>query len=75
VATRKDLRPGDLVIGQTTSSLQQDVGIIMGMGVIIGVDYPREGHMGCEDRIKVMWSNPVRFEQLCDCGLVTADTF
>jgi len=45
------------------------------MGVIIGVDYPREGHMGCEDRIKVMWSNPVRFEQLCDCGLVTADTF
>lgn len=74
--SRKDLRPGDLVIGQTTMSIQQDVGIMTRMGLVIGVNYPREGgHIGCEDRIKVMWCDPVRFDEVCDCGLVTADTF
>lgn len=76
MATRKDLKPGDLVMGQTTTSIQQDVGIMMRFGIVIGVDYPREGgHHGCEDRIKVMWSQPVRFDTVCDCGLVLADTF
>lgn len=74
--SRKHLRPGDLVIGQSTVGIQQDVGIMTRMGLVIGVDYPREGeHHGCEDRIKVMWCNPIRFDLVCDCGLVPADTF
>jgi len=46
------------------------------MGIVIGVQYPRDGaHIGCEERIKVMWSDPIRFEEVCDCGLVLADQF
>jgi hypothetical protein len=76
VALRKDLKPGDLVIGQVTTALQQDTGIMTRMGMIISVRYPRDGaHIGCEDRIKVMWCDPIRFDEVCDCNLVCADQF
>jgi len=65
-----------MVIGQSSVGLQQDVGVMTRMGVIIGVDHPRDGeHHGCEERIKVMWSDPIRFEEVCDCALVPLDGF
>ena len=76
MGSSKKLCPGDLVIGQSTVGIQQDAGIMTRMGLIIGVDYPREGgHIGCEERIKVMWTDPIRFESVCDCSLVPANTF
>ena len=72
---QRDLQPGDLVVGQTTTSIQQDVGITMRFGLVIGVDYKKQAyHSGCEDRVRVMWSQPIRFETVCSCGLVLAET-
>jgi alkyl hydroperoxide reductase subunit AhpC len=45
------------------------------MGVVIGVDYPRVGHHGCEERIKVLWSHPLWFSEVCDCELLRAADF
>ena len=71
MATRKDLKPGDLVVEFSQRNAQ---GTRAHFALVIGVDYPRNDHMGCEERIKVMWADPVRFETICDSEIVAVDT-
>jgi len=71
VASHKDLKPGDLVIEFSRHNDREH----SHFALVIGVDYPREGHLGCEERVKVMFSQPIIFETLCDCSLVLVDTF
>lgn len=75
MSSRKDLKPGDLVCAV---SQRRDTGAtVFEYAIVIGVDYFREssGHMGCEERVRVMWSDPVRFELVCDCGLEPVESF
>jgi hypothetical protein len=74
VGTRKDLKPGDFVI-EFSRRNERD---FSHFALVIGVDHPRDpadGHYGCEERIKVMWSDPPHFDLVCDCAVVLVDTF
>lgn len=73
MGTRKDLKPGDLVI----ECSQRNERKFTQFALVIGVDYsrPTDSHHGCEERIKLMWSDPVRFDEVCDCNVILADTF
>ncbi len=50
-----------------------DAGYTERVGLVIGVDCNRrncnEGHFGCEERIKVFFSDEQNFAELCDCEL------
>lgn len=68
MASRKQLNPGDLVLG-----LGPETDLRMRSGIIVAVIHEgnRECHYGCEHRLLVLWAAPVPhlvFE--CDCGLM-----
>ena len=74
MAADKDLKPGDLVIEVS----HRNDKTFCHIALVVGVNYPRDpsgGHYGCEERIHVMWSDPIHFDTVCSCCLVSADTF
>lgn len=74
-SSRKRIVPGDLVI---QSKVMFEAAVVTRYGFVIAVRHPREGaHMGCEERIDVMWEDSrhsERFETLCDCELLLVDS-
>ena len=72
MSTRKDLKPGDLVVEFSRRNNRE----YAHYALVIGVDYPKdEYHSGCEERIHVMWSDPIHFDTVCDCTLEPVSTF
>ena len=68
MTSRKQLSPGDLVLG-----LGEETNLKMRSGVIVAVAHggDRECHYGCEHRLWVLWGEPVANLVLeCDCGLL-----
>jgi hypothetical protein len=70
VADRKQLNPGDLVLG-----LGEDINLRMRSGVIVAVAVShggnREHHFGCEHRLLVLWNEPcAHLVEECDCGIM-----
>lgn len=68
VADRKQLNPGDLVLG-----LGEDINPRMRSGVIVAIAYDarREYHFGCEYRLLILWNEPVAIlSEECDCGIM-----
>jgi hypothetical protein len=67
VSSRKRICPGDLVFN---FNVNPDIGYSMRDGLVVAVLHPREGaHMGCEERVSVLWSRTLRITLECDCGL------
>jgi hypothetical protein len=64
----KDIKPGDLVWG-----------IDQRFGFVVAVRYARddthEGHLGCEERFSVLWALTMHVDDVCDCGLLSTETF
>lgn len=68
MADRKQLNPGDLVLG-----LGEDINLKMRSGVVVAVAYgaQREHHFGCEHRLLVLWNEPgAILSEECDCGIM-----
>lgn len=42
-------------------------------GLVVNVAYRRDQHMGCENRVTIMWSEPNEIETVCDCCTVLID--
>ena len=69
MASRKNLQPGDLVLGLGDNARDTK----MRSGVIVAVDYEaeRECHYGCEHRLLVLWAEPTpHLVRECDCGIL-----
>jgi hypothetical protein len=62
----KNIKPGDLVWG-----------IDQKFGFVIAVRYARDDvhHLGCEERFSVLWALTLHIENVCDCGLLSTETF
>lgn len=43
------------------------------MGIIVAVYPSTPGHVGCEERVKVLWDMPGNFADLCDCDVMKVD--
>jgi len=70
--SRKHLCPGDFVFG---FDVFPGAGYSIQQGLVVAIKHSRAGaHMGCEDRVHVMWSKPLRIALECDCKLqLTSD--
>jgi hypothetical protein len=72
----KELSPGELVIGTKSMGSPQVFGVLWLVGLVVSIDYPRPGdHIGCEERVRVMWCGTSKFDVVCDCELVRASDF
>lgn len=60
------MTPGELVWHR---KVMFDAGYVERIGLVIGVGRPREGHFGCEENIKVFFSDEQNFAEVCDCEL------
>ena len=67
MAARKNLIPGDLVLG-----LGDSTNLKMRTGTVIAISgLERDSHHGCEHRLLILWSEPVaQLIQECDCGIL-----
>lgn len=67
MASRKPLNPGDLVLG-----LGDSANLKMRSGLVVAVVAPeRESHHGCEERLLILWAEPIAHLVLeCDCGIM-----
>lgn len=65
-----DPNPGELVL--RIEPREDGVVAVPGWrwGLVIGIAYPRRSHMGCEERVDVLWSDPASLERVCDCVLL-----
>lgn len=71
----RQLCPGDLVFG-IESGVPFGEGIKLKSGLVLAVAHSRTGaHMGCEDRLSVLWMNTLKIKHECDCGIAVPDDF
>jgi hypothetical protein len=73
VSFKRDIQPGDLVI---EFSSKNNGPTRANFALVIGVTHPRGGdHIGCEPRIRVLWSKPLGLDEVCDCEVIVAEAF
>lgn len=68
-ATKRALEPGELVV---EFSSKNNGPARAHFAIIVAVGYPREGHMGCEEYITVLWVDPPYIDTTCDCHIISA---
>lgn len=65
----KSIAPGDFVFNYQT---ERECHHVARSGIVVAVRHPRGGHhMGCEERVHVLWSQSQNFSEMCDCELIT----
>lgn len=69
MADRKQLSPGDLVLG-----LGEDINLKMRFGVVVAVIYgdKHEHHFCCKNRLLVLWNElgAIILSEECDCCIM-----
>ena len=70
---KKPLSPGDLVLGLSNHGTRAggEASLTMRSGMIVAITcFEREAHLGCDQRLLVLWGDGPTLVLECDCAVI-----